>query len=146
MLSSHLSLIPLLFSSIKKKFEKNLTWKRESGWLVRIKPNTSKPTISELENEPWVLKDLCYSVGSAQSSYIWLPQIDANFEIKPQIINMLPKFTRIEDAYIFMRKFEEVCTMMWLQQLTEDVVKLRLINFTLKDSTKSDYTVFLTNP
>ena len=49
---------------------------------------------------------------------------------------MLPKFTEIEDAYIFMREFEEVCATMWLQQLTEDAVKLRLINFALKDSAK----------
>ena len=49
---------------------------------------------------------------------------------------MLPKFTEIKDAYIFMRKFEEVCAMMRLQQLTQDAVKLRLINFALKDSAK----------
>ena len=49
---------------------------------------------------------------------------------------MLPKFNGIEDAYIFMRKFEEVCATMQLQQLTEDAVKLRLINFALKDSAK----------
>ena len=49
---------------------------------------------------------------------------------------MLSKFIGIEDAYIFMRKFEEVCATMRLQQLTEDAVKLRLINFTLKDSVK----------
>ena len=49
---------------------------------------------------------------------------------------MLLKFIEIEDAYIFMRKFEEVCTTMRLQQLTEDAVKLKLINFALKDSAK----------
>ena len=49
---------------------------------------------------------------------------------------MLSKFIEIKDAYIFMRKFKEVCTTMRLQQLTEDTVKLRLINFTLKNSVK----------
>ena len=80
--------------------------------------------MGEPKHEPRVLKDLCYLVGTAQPSYIRLSQTDANFEIKPQIINMLPKFTEIEDAYIFMRKFEEVCTMMRLQQLTEDAENL----------------------
>ena len=101
-----------------------------------LSPVDRKPTIGELEHEPRVLKDLCYPVGIAQPSCIRLPQIDANFEIKPQIINMLPKFTEIEDAYIFMREFEKVCATMRLQQLTEDAVKLRLINFALKDSVK----------
>ena len=92
--------------------------------------------MGEPEHETRILKDLCYPVGTAQPSCIRLPQIDANFEIKPQIINMLPKFIKIEDAYIFMRKFGEVCAMMRLQQLTEDAVKLRFLNFALKDSTK----------
>ena len=48
---------------------------------------------------------------------------------------MLPKFTGLEDAYIFIREFEEVCATMKLQ-LTEDEVKLRLINFALKDNAK----------
>ena len=49
---------------------------------------------------------------------------------------MLPKFIRIKDAYIFMREFKEVCITMRLQQLTKDAVKLRLINFALKDNVK----------
>ena len=49
---------------------------------------------------------------------------------------MLPKFMGIEDAYIFIREFEEVCAIMKLQQLLEDEIKLRLINFALKDNAK----------
>ena len=71
--------------------------------------------MGEPEHEPRILKDLCYPVRTAQPSCIRLPQTDANFEIKPQIINMLPKFTEIEDAYIFIREFEEVCATMRLQ-------------------------------
>ena len=81
---------------------------------MRIDPNPTsslvdlKPTMGESEHEPRVLNDLCYPVGSVQPLCIQLPQTDVNFEIKLQIINMLSKFTRIKDAYIFMRKFEEV--------------------------------------
>ena len=90
-----------------------------------------------MSNQTQTLKDLCYLVGSIQPSCIRLPQsIVNNFEIKPQIINMFPKFTRIEDAYIFIRKFEEVCVTMRLQQLSEDEIKPRLINFSLKDNAK----------
>ena len=42
----------------------------------------------------------------------------------------------IEDAYTFIREFEEVCATMRLQQLSKDEVKLRLINFILKDNAK----------
>ena len=88
-------------------------------------------------NQPQILKDLCYPVSSVQPSCIRLPQPTANnFEIKPQIIYMLPKFMRIEDAYIFIREFEEVCATIRLQQLSEDEVKLRLINFALKNNAK----------
>ena len=42
----------------------------------------------------------------------------------------------IEDAYILIREFEEVCATMKLQQLSEDEINLRLINFALKDNAK----------
>ena len=67
-------------------------------------------------NQSQTHKDLCYLVGTIQPSCIRLPQPTANnFEIKPQIINILPKFMGIEDAYIFIREFEEVCATMRLQ-------------------------------
>ena len=49
---------------------------------------------------------------------------------------MLPKFTGNKDAYIFIRDFEEVCDTIRIHQLSDNAIKLRLINFALKDSTK----------
>ena len=83
------------------------------------------------------LRDYCYPIGSVQPSCIRLPPTNANhFEIKPQIINMLPKFIGIEDAYIFIREFEEACDTMRIHELSKDVIKLRLINFFFKKNTK----------
>jgi len=47
---------------------------------------------------------------------------------------MLPKFSEMksEDAYMFISEFEEICAMM-IQQLSDDVVKLRFIPFSLRD-------------
>ena len=91
----------------------------------------------EETNQPQVLKDLCYPIDSIQPSCIKFPQPTANnYKIKSQIINMLPKLIRIENAYIFIRKFEEVCATMRLQQLSKYEIKLRLINFALKDNAK----------
>ena len=110
---------------------------------MRIDPNpilsqvVFESTMCELNHEPQVLKDLCYPTGSTQPSCIRLPQTNAtNFEIKPQIINMLSKFTEIEDANIFIREFEEVCDTMRIHQFSEDAIKLRLINFVFKKNVK----------
>ena len=41
-----------------------------------------------------------------------------------------------EDAYFFIREFEEVCLMMRIPQLGEDAIRLRFIPFALKDLAK----------
>ena len=41
-----------------------------------------------------------------------------------------------EDTYFFVRKFEEVCAMIKLQQLSDDAIKLRFISFALRDGAK----------
>ena len=41
-----------------------------------------------------------------------------------------------EDAYFFIREFEEVCLIMRISQLGEDVVRLRFIPFVLKNMAK----------
>ena len=61
-----------------------------------------------------------------------------NYELKPQYITMLPKFSGLEseDAYMFINEFEEVCAMMKIKQLSDDGVKLRFILFSHGDNTK----------
>jgi len=49
---------------------------------------------------------------------------------------MLPKFIGLEDVYLFLREFEEVCSMMHFSYIRVDVVRMKLIPFTLKDSAK----------
>ena len=49
---------------------------------------------------------------------------------------MLPKCTGLEDAYLFLRKFEKVCSMMHFPNIPIDVVQIKLISFALKDSAK----------
>jgi len=49
---------------------------------------------------------------------------------------MLPKFTGLEDAYLFFREFEEVCSMMHFPNILIDVVHMKLFPFALKDSAK----------
>ena len=63
---------------------------------------------------------------------------DNNFELKPQFINTLPKFygSESEDAYFFIREFEEVCLKMKIPHLVDDAIRLRFIPFSFKDLAK----------
>ena len=88
---------------------------------------------------PKSLKDRFYPARTAQPSCIVLPQAQGNnFELKSQYITMLPHFHGLtsEDAYLFLREFEEVCVLIKIQQLSDDAVKLRFITFALKDQAK----------
>lgn len=85
------------------------------------------------------LKDRCYPTRSAQPSCITLPAVTGNnFEIRGHQISMLPNFRGSdgEDPYLFLHEFEEVCALQKIQQLSDDSIRLRLINFALKDNAK----------
>ena len=85
------------------------------------------------------LQDKFYPIRTSLPSCILLLVTNGNnFELKPQFINTLPRFHGLEseDAYFFIREFEEVCVMMKISQLTEDAVRLRFIPFALKDIDK----------
>ncbi|HEX7870904.1 MAG TPA: hypothetical protein VF455_12405 [Chryseobacterium sp.] len=96
------------------------------------------PTLRKMEGAQTVsLRDRCYPFRSAQPSCISLPPVTGNnFELKSHFINMLPRFTGIEDAYLFIQEFEEVCALMKIQQLSDDSIRLRFITFALKDNAK----------
>jgi len=80
-----------------------------------------------------------YLIRTSLPSCITLPEANGNnFELKPQFINTLPKFHDLEseDAYFFVRKFEEAYLMMCIPQLGDNAVKLRFIPFFLEDLPK----------
>jgi len=58
------------------------------------------------------------------------------FELRPHYTEMLPEFMGLEDAYLFLREFEEVCSMMHFPNIPIDVMQMKLISFALKDSAK----------
>ena len=49
---------------------------------------------------------------------------------------MLAEFTGFEDLYLFIREFEEVCFLIHTPRVSNDVVKMKLIPFTLGDDAK----------
>lgn len=85
------------------------------------------------------VKDRCYPARSATPSCIVLLTLNGNnFQLKYDNINMLPRFTGVEgeDPYHFIQEFEKDCVLQKIQQLTEDSIRLRLINFSLKENAK----------
>jgi len=78
------------------------------------------------------LQDKFFPIRKSLPSCIQLPEAKGNnFELKSQFINTLPKFLDMEyeDAYFFIREFEEVCLIMRIPQLGEDTVRLQFILF-----------------
>ena len=83
------------------------------------------------------LKDRCNPTRLAQPSCTNISATNGvSYELKASYISTLPKFTGLEDLYVFIREFEEVCNLMKLQQLNDDVVRLRFITFALKYGAK----------
>jgi len=118
-------------------------WYRDSI-LLRLVRNTTLAHISLSDTIPIMakhtsLQDKFYPIRTSLPSCILLLEANGNnFELIPQFINTLPRFHGLEseDAYFFIREFEEVCLMMRIFQLGKDAVRLRFIPFVLKDIAK----------
>ena len=115
-------------------------WSRDP--LTSRLTRTSSPP--ELKPDPHMaqpisLQDRFYPIRTSLPSCIKLNDEGVDpFELKPQYINTLPKFHGMEseDAYFFIREFEEVCLMIRILQIRDDAVRLRFILFPLKDLAK----------
>jgi len=82
--------------------------------------------------QPISLEDRFYLIRTLLPSCIKLPEDESkSFEIKPQFINTLPKYHDLEseDAYFFIREFEEVSLMMRMPHLGDDAIRLHLFSF-----------------
>ena len=100
-------------------------WSRDPN-SSRLTRNTSPPKFRPRPDpvmaQPTSLQDRFYPIRTSLPSCILLPFVgEYNFELKAQFINILPKFHGLEseDAYFFIRKFEEVCLMIKIPHLVE---------------------------
>jgi len=58
------------------------------------------------------------------------------FELNLNYIGMLSKFTGVEDPFLFIRKFKEVCSLIHMPRVLNDVVLMKFISSSLKDDAK----------
>ena len=144
-------LVIYFISYLKKKTTKKyegacetcmIVWIREPKRrrLTRIKPEPELKyeKMAGQERNERALNKIFYPPRSTLSSCFNLPALSTNMNLKlePHYIQMLPKFTGLEDAYLLLREFEEVCNMIHLHNVHIDVVKLRFVPFGLKDNAK----------
>jgi len=121
-----------------RNLENNQFFRSEPNPEIELTPKSEpKLKIKEMTQER-SLSDIFYPPRTALPSCFTIPDIGPNvtFELRPHYTYTLPKFTGLEDAYLFLREFEEVCSMMHFPNIPIDVVCMKLIPFVLKDSAK----------
>ena len=92
-----------------------------------FEPNTCRP-----------LREYFHLPRQTTPSYIVLPVNNHRFNLKPGSIQLLPTFHGMdfENPYTHMKEFEDVCGTCMDQTVNEDVVRLKLFPFSLKDKAK----------
>ncbi len=93
------------------------------------------------EREPNVmtLRQYLQPARTSQPSCIIFPNNVGHFDIKPGVIQLLPKFHGLESEspYLHLKDFEELSITFRVPNVTEDVLKLTLFPFSLKDKAKT---------
>ena len=85
------------------------------------------------------LRDYLHPTRQATPSCMVIPAGAGQFDIKPGVIQLLPKFHGLESesAYLHIKEFEEVCATLHFNNVREDLIKFRLFPFSLKDKAKA---------
>ena len=90
-------------------------------------------------NPTRTLRDYLQPTRSSIPSCIIIPPNSGNVDLKPGVINLLPKFYGLdsESPYLHLKEFDEVCGTLHFINVADDIVKLKLFPFSLKEKAKS---------
>ena len=91
------------------------------------------------DNEPPCQLREYFTPSYTYSPYIQVPPIEATqYEIKSSIIQMLPSFCGLanKDPYKYLDEFLEICSIVKIQNFSDDSLRLKLFPFSLKDKAK----------
>ena len=85
------------------------------------------------------LRDYLQSTRASTPSCIVFPNVVGNFEMKSGVIQVLPKFHELdfEIPYLHLKEFDELCATLQYNNFINDVVRLKLFSFSLKEKAKS---------
>ena len=95
----------------------------------------------EAQNNPPMrtLREYLQPTRTSTPSCMIFPTNMGNFDLKPGVIQLLPKFHGLdsESPYLHLKEFEEVCATLQNQTINDDVVRLKLFPFSLKEKAKN---------
>ena len=85
------------------------------------------------------MRDCLQPPRSATPSCIIVHLAINRFSFKPGMIPLLPRFhgMEFENPYLHLKEFEDVCSTFHDPQVTEEIIKLQLFPFSLKDKAKN---------
>jgi len=117
-----------------------------SGRLCRVSSSFSE-NIAEEDNQSLhienirvrTLKDHMNPTRTSAPSCIVFPPDASHFNFKPDIIQLLPSFhgLDLENLYLHLREFEEVCNTYNNSNCSMNTIRLKLFLFSLKDKAKT---------
>ena len=86
-----------------------------------------------------ILRDYLQPTRTSTPSYMVIPSTVETFDIKSRIIQLLSKFHGLdsESPYLHLKEFDEVCSTLQYNNINEEIVKLKLFSFSLKERAKS---------
>ena len=85
------------------------------------------------------LREYLQPVRTSTPSCMIFPTNMGHFELKPEIIQLLPKYHGLdsESPYLHLKEFEEVCATMHAPNVNHDTIRLKMFPFSLKEKAKS---------
>jgi len=90
-------------------------------------------------NHVRILRDHINPTRTSAPSCIVFPPDASHFNFKPVIIQLLPTFhgLDLENPYLYLREFEEVCNTYNDLNYSMNTIRLKLFPFSLKDKAKT---------
>jgi len=90
-------------------------------------------------NRVRILRDQMNPTRTSAPSCIVFPPDASHFNFKPEIIQLLPSFygLDLENLYLHLREFEEVCNIYNDSNCSMNTIRLKLVPFSLKDKAKT---------
>ena len=85
------------------------------------------------------LREYLQPTRTSTPSCMIFPTNVGHFDIKPGVIQLLPKFHGLdsESPYLHLKEFEEVCATLHTQNISDDTIRLKLLSFSLKEKVKT---------
>ena len=90
-------------------------------------------------NRVRTVRDYMHPTRTIARSCIFFPPDASHFNFKPSIIQLLPSFygLDLENPYMYLREFEEVCNTYNDLNCSTNTIRLKLFPFSLKDKAKT---------